>query len=235
MRLDLSTMTAAGDFGHLDVLREIAPAHRSAILAECTVRQCKRGATILTQGDRADFVAFVARGQAITLYHAPNGRVGASGVWTVGDILGASYLHNPTSRHTNVKSIEPMTLYCLPHTTLIRIIREVPEFGQVMLQAVSARLRWAHNLTHIMQTLPAFSRVCAILVGLAERYGSNVEDGVRVDVSITHEHLAAFVGVTRQFATVTLHALMREELIALRRRKIVVHDLARLRRRAGVF
>jgi hypothetical protein len=28
---------------------------------------------------------------------------------------------------------------------------------------------------------------------------------------------------------------VREELIALRRRKIVVHDLARLRRRAGVF
>ena len=87
----LSRITAGGDFGHLDVLREIAPAHREAILAECTVRHCKRGATILNQGDRANFVGFVAKGQAITLYHAPNGRVGASGIWTVGDILGASY------------------------------------------------------------------------------------------------------------------------------------------------
>ena len=231
----LSRITAGGDFGHLDVLREIAPAHREAILAECTVRHCKRGATILNQGDRADFVGFVAKGQAITLYHAPNGRVGASGIWTVGDILGASYIHNPASRHTTAKSIEPMTLYCLPHASLLRISHEVPEFGEAILKAVSARLRWAHNLTHIMQTLPAFGRVCAILVSLAERYGGNVEDGVLVDVSLTHEHLASFVGVTRQFATVTLHELVHEELITLRRRKIVVHDPARLRRRAGVF
>ncbi len=81
---------APGDFGHLDVLKAISPAHRGSIFAACITRQCKRGATILNQGDRADFVAFVAQGQAITLYHAPSGRVGASGIWTVGDILGAS-------------------------------------------------------------------------------------------------------------------------------------------------
>jgi CRP/FNR family transcriptional regulator len=234
-RSALSRMADGGDFGHLDVLREIAPVQRDAILAECAIRHCKRGATILNQGDRADFVGFVAKGQAITLYHAPNGRVGASGIWTVGDILGASYIHNPASRHTTVKSIEPMTLYCLPHASLLRIAHDVPAFGEAMLKAVSARLRWAHNLTHIMQTLSAFGRVCAILVSLAERYGGNVEDGVLVDVSLTHEHLAAFVGVTRQFATITLHGLVREELITLRRRKIVVHDPARLRWRAGVF
>jgi CRP/FNR family cyclic AMP-dependent transcriptional regulator len=228
-------VTALGDFGHLDVLKAISPAHRRSIFAECVSRQCKRGASILNQGDRADFVAFVAQGQAITLYHAPSGRVGASGIWTVGDILGASYIHNPASRQTTVKSIEPMTLYCLPHATLLRITHAMPDFGEAMLKAVSARLRWAHNLTHILQTLPAFGRVCAILVSLADRYGVEVEDGVLVNVSLTHEHLAAFVGVTRQFATVTLHQLVHEELITVRRRKIVVHDLTRLRRRAGAF
>jgi len=230
-----SNMTTLGDFGHLDVLKGIAPAHQRVILGQCTARHCKRGATILNQGDRADFVAFVGKGQAITLYHAPNGRVGASGIWTVGDILGASYLHNPVSRHTTVKSIQAMTLFCLPHASLLKIMQQFPEFAEAMLKAVSARLRWAHNLTHIVQTLPAFERVCAILVSLAERYGIQDADGVLIDVSLTHEHLAAFVGVTRQFATVTLHELVAEGLITIRDRRIIVHDRRRLRRRAAVF
>jgi CRP-like cAMP-binding protein len=228
-------MTILGDFGHLDVLKGIPPAHQRVILTQCTTRHCKKGVVIFNQGDRADFVAFVAKGQAITLYHAPNGRVGASGIWTVGDVLGASYLHNPTSRNTTVKSIEAMTLFCLPHASLLKIMRQFPEFAEAMIKAVSSRLRWAHNLTHILQTLPAFERVCAILVSLSERYGRETTQGVLVDISLTQENLAAFVGVTRQFATITLHQLVEEELITIRERKIIVHDQKRLRRLAAVF
>ncbi len=228
-------MTAPGDFGHLDVLKGISEGHRSAILAECSTRHCRKGVVLYNQGDRSDFIAIVGKGHAITLYQAPNGHVGASGIWTVGDILGASYIHNPAHRHTMVRSIEPITLFCLPHAAMNRAIREFPEFGEMMLKAVSSRLRWAHNLTHIMQTLPAFERVCAILVSLSDRYGRQKGGGVLVDVSLTHEHLAAFVGVTRQFATVTLHNLVDDGLISIRERRIFLHDPQRLRRRAAVF
>lgn len=227
-------MTVPGDFGHLDVLKSIPAEHQDAILGECTTRHCRKGVVIYSPGERSDFVAIVGKGQAITLYHAPNGRVGASGIWTVGDILGASYIHNPTHRQTMVRSIEPITLYCLPHAAMHRVMRQFPAFGEAMLKAVSARLRWAHNLTHILQTLPAFERVCAILISLADRYGVENGDGILIEVSLTHEHLAAFVGVTRQFATVTLHDLVDERLITLRKRRIVLHDPDRLRRLGAI-
>jgi CRP/FNR family transcriptional regulator len=227
-------MTMPGDFGHLDVLKGISAEHQAAILAECMTRHCRKGVVIYNPGERSDFIAIVGRGQAITLYHAPNGRVGASGIWTVGDILGASYIHNPARRHTMVRSIEPITLFCLPHTTMHRVMRQFPTFGEAMLKAVSARLRWAHNLTHILQTLPAFERVCAILISLSDRYGIRSEDGILIDVNLTHEHLAAFVGVTRQFATVTLHGLIGQGLISLRKRRIVLHDPERLRRLGAI-
>jgi CRP/FNR family transcriptional regulator len=228
-------MRTPADFGHLDVLNGIPAAHQQVILEQCTTRHCRKGATVLNQGDRADFVAFVTKGHAITLYHAPNGRVGASGIWTVGDILGASYIHNPTSRYSTVQSMEAMTLLCLQHSCLLSIMQRFPDFGEAMIKAISSRLRWAHQLTHIIQTLPAFERVCAILVSLSERYGLDTPDGVLVNVSLTHENLAAFVGVTRQFATVTLHELVQEGLITLCKRRILVHDPERLRRRAAVF
>jgi CRP-like cAMP-binding protein len=228
-------MTIPGDFGHLDVLRGIPAVHRHAILAQCSTKHFKKGVIIWHQGERSDFVAFVARGQAITLCHAPNGRIGASGIWSVGDMLGASYIYNPTSRHTTVKSIEPITLFCLPHARMHEVMRRYPDFAEAMIKAVSSRLRWAHNLTHILQTLPAFERVCAILLSLSDRYGVQTDDGVLVEVSLTHEHLAAFVGVTRQFATITLHNLVDKGLITIRKRKIILHDQTQLRRLAAVL
>jgi len=228
-------MTTPGEFGHFDVLTEIPVAHRRAILAQCSTLHCKKGVNLWNQGQRSDFVAIVGKGQAITLYHAPNGRVGAGGIWTVGDILGASFIHNPIRRHATVKSIEPMTLHCLPHARMHKVMRSFPEFGEVMIKAVSSRLRWAHSLTHILQTQPAFERVCSILLSLSDRYGVQTAGGVLVDVSLTHEHLAAFVGVTRQFATVTLHNLVDKELIAIRKRKIILLDAKQLRRLAAVF
>ena len=228
-------MTTPGDFGHRDVLRDIPAAQRRASLAQCSTKHCRKGAIIWNQGERSDFVAFVAKGQAITLYHASNGRIGASGIWTVGDILGASYIHNPVSRHTTVKSIEPITLFCLPHSRMHEVMQRYPEFSEAMIKAVSSRLRWAHNLTHILQTLPAFERLCAILLSLSDRYGVQTAGGIVVDVSLTHEHLAAFVGVTRQFATVTLHSLVDRGLISIRKRKIILHDQKQLRRLAAVF
>jgi CRP/FNR family transcriptional regulator len=227
-------MKMPGDFGHLDVLNSIPAEHKEAILGKCTTRHYRKGVAIYNPGDRSDFVAIVGKGQAITLYHAPNGRVGASGIWTLGDILGASYIHNPVRRQTMVRSIEPITLFCLPHVTMHSVMRQYPAFGETMLKAVSARLRWAHNLTHIMQTLPAFERVCAILVSLSDRYGIQTDGGVLIEVSLTHEHLAALVGVTRQFATVTLHALIDHGLISLRNRRIVLHDPRRLSRLGAI-
>jgi len=231
---DAASLRMPGAFGHLDVLKGIPAEHQKAIFGECTTRHCRKGVVIYKPGDRSDFVAIVAKGQAITLYHAPNGRIGASGIWTVGDILGASYIHNPTCRQSMVLSIEPIALFCLPHAAMHRFMRQFPEFGEAMLKAVSARLRWAHDLTHILQTLPAFERVCAVLVSLCDRYGIQSEDGILIEVSLTHEHLAAFVGVTRQFATVTLHHLIDEGLICLRKRRIVVQDSTRLRRLGAI-
>ena len=46
--------------GHLDVLGSIPPAYRQAVLEQCERRLVAKGKTLWSQGEPADYVAFLA-------------------------------------------------------------------------------------------------------------------------------------------------------------------------------
>ena len=60
--------------GHLDVLGSIPEPYRSAVLQQCERREFAKGALIWTQGEPADYVAFLLSGKAMSSYQSLNGR-----------------------------------------------------------------------------------------------------------------------------------------------------------------
>lgn len=48
-----------------------------------------------------------------------------------------------------------------------------------------------------LETRGTFERVCGILLALSETFGINSDDGVLIDLHLTHADVAAMVGVSR--------------------------------------
>ena len=107
------------------------------------------------------------------------------------------------------------------------------ELAEAVIKALSVRLHWFGHLTLVLSTRTAGERVCGMLLALSEHCGVNLEDGLLIDLSLTHEILAAMVGVTRPFLTVTLKDLERKGLVRSQRRRIVIVDPIRLQALAG--
>jgi CRP/FNR family cyclic AMP-dependent transcriptional regulator len=82
-------------------------------------------------------------------------------------------------------------------------------------------------------TSDTIGRVAARLVELAERYGRPSEHGVRIDLPITQEELASWVGSSREGVNKALHTLRGLHWVETERRSITVLDVEALRRRAG--
>jgi CRP/FNR family cyclic AMP-dependent transcriptional regulator len=53
-----------------------------------------------------------------------------------------------------------------------------------------------------------------VLLALSERFGVPSDDGVRIDLKLTNDDLAAIAGVSRQFANATLQDLRKRGVIA---------------------
>jgi CRP-like cAMP-binding protein len=208
--------------GHLDVLGSIPPAYRQAVLEQCERRQVAKGKTVWSQGGPADCVAFLFSGKAMSSYQSRNGKTGTTGFWCAGDLLGAGDMGGATTRHMTVRCLEPCVIYALPFERFNDLVRRFPELAQAMIRAMSVRLRWVSLLAVTLETQSAFERICGVLIALSDNFGVPGEDGVRIDLDLTNDDLAAIAGVSRQFTNATLQDLRKRGLISGRRQRVVI-------------
>jgi CRP-like cAMP-binding protein len=200
-------------------------------MAQCVKRQYRKGERVWQQGDPADSIAFLVQGKALSVYSGGKGRYGATGIWSWGDIIGGGVIGSvENQRQVTLKCLEDTTVYYLELTKFYSILKRFPEVALVVINALSVRLRWANQLTQILQTRTAFSRVCNVLLYLADRFPLGSPAGLVIDVVLTHGDLAAMIGISRQFMTVTLHDLEKRRLVSVKSRRITLLNVPELER-----
>ncbi|HEX6317535.1 MAG TPA: Crp/Fnr family transcriptional regulator [Burkholderiales bacterium] len=214
--------------GHLDVLGSIPPQYRKAVLDLCERRHFAKGKTVWTQGERADYVAFLFSGKAMSSYQSRNGKTGTTGFWCAGDLIGAGDMGEATTRQMTVRCLEPCVIYTLSFERFNDLVRRFPELAQTIIRAMAVRLRWVSLLAVTLETQSAFERICAVLLALSERFGTACNQGVLIDLSLTNDNLAAIAGVSRQFTNSTLHELRDRGLLVNRKRSLIVTNPAAL-------
>lgn len=211
--------------GHLDVLGSIPEQYRDAIFCQCNEHNYQRGELLWTQGDVSGFVAFMIKGKAMSIYHSPNGKVGITGFWSDGDILGAADLGGYEIRQMTVKFLEVSTAYTLPLNNFYLILERFPEVAEHIVRALSVRLRWVAHLALSLATHSTEDRVRSVLLVLSERFGVKVDQGLLIDLKLSHEDLASIVGVSRQFVNSALNSIKSAGYISIGNRKIIITDM----------
>lgn len=223
---------AAAD-GHLDILSSIPPEYRKAVLAQCDERVFARGGIIWRQGEPAEGIAFIGAGKTMSWYEARNGKVGTTGFWCAGDLLGAADLGTVSIRQQTVRCLERSVIYTLPFARFEELVRRFPELAVAVIRALSVRLRSVAQLAVTLETQPAYERICAVLLALSDRFAIETDLGRTINVRITNEDLAAIAGVTRQFANATLNDLRQRGLLVIRKHQITVTDCGLIERLAS--
>lgn len=221
--------TLTGDVGgHLDVLSSIPSQCKTAILSHSSEMKFRKGSVVWNQGDHANFVAFLIEGAAMSTFHSTSGRMGVTGIWFPGDILGAADLGASRRRQLTLKCIAETRIYSVPTTSFFRLISRFPDLSKAVIKALSIRLRWVAHLAISLETQSAFGCVCTVLLSLSERFSVSTADGTALNLNLTNEDLASFVGVTRQRMNVILRDLQNLGVMKIRRRKIFILDPKKL-------
>ena len=210
--------------GHLDVLGSIPDAYRRAFVAQCAEKCFKKGEVVWNQGDKAGYVAFLVEGAVMSTFFDLNGKMGVTGIWFPGDILGAADLGGYPARQLTVRCLMKTRIFAVPTDKFFAIVAQFPEMAECIIRALSIRLRWVARLAVTLETQTAFERVCTVLLALSEKFSVETDDGLLLDLKLTNEELASFVGVTRQFMNSVLQDLQGKGLISLRRRRIIIRD-----------
>ncbi len=97
-------------------------------------------------------------------------------------------------------------------------------------------LLWGRERCQIHVQREVASRLAALFLSLAERFGEREEDAgvgtVTIGLRLTHQQLASMIASTREAVSKAMTDLRRDGLIDVRGRRIVLLDVPALSERA---
>ncbi|MGI8385449.1 Crp/Fnr family transcriptional regulator [Robertmurraya sp. P23] len=71
------------------------------------------------------------------------------------------------------------------------------------------------------------------LIRMTNSYGIEVQNGILIDLPLTNQELANFCGTSRESTNRILNELKKEQIISIKKSKIIVHNLQYLRDEIG--
>jgi CRP/FNR family transcriptional regulator, cyclic AMP receptor protein len=150
-----------------------------------------------------------------------------------GDLLGELSAIDGEPRSASVEAIEPVEALAVASADFRAFLTEHPSIALMLLETVTRRLRDADRKRVEYGAHDATGRVAARLVELAEQYGEQGPDGIRIGLPLTQEELAGWTGASREAVSKALQTLRSAGWVATERRRITIHDLEALRRRSA--
>ncbi|GAA3442602.1 Crp/Fnr family transcriptional regulator [Planomonospora venezuelensis] len=221
----MSQSFESGEFLSLLTADEVA-----ALRAAGRIRRWDRGTALMSEGDVADWVLVLTSGRVKVSSHTESGTEVVLAVRGPGALLGEFSVIDGLPRSATVTALEPVEGIAVRDFTAF--LQENGRVAVLLLEMVTSRVRDADRKRIEYGAFDTTGRVATRLVELAERYGKPANGGIRVELPLSQDELAGWTGASREAVSKALRSLRDRGLIETGRRRVIVHDLEGLRKRA---
>ena len=217
------------------LLRPLPGDARQAVIAAARLRRFSKGDIVFHQGDPADALHLLVSGRLAVQVFTAEGDRATINVLGPGDHVGELALVPSFSRQprsATVVALEAAETRVLSATAFTDLCDRHPVVHDVLVELLAERIReLSEELLHAMY-LGVDQRLYRRLAVLAEEYRTAPGP---ITVPLTQEQLADLTGGTRQTVNQVLQRLASQGVVELARGRVVVVDLPRLRRKAGLL
>lgn len=117
----------------------------------------------------------------------------------------------------------------LPGAVVRRLMSDIPNFAIELVQGLAYKGKCYTSLLQMLGTRSVVERLAQLLTNLADLQSVELEGVIVVTPTLSHEELAAMVGATRQWISITLEKFRKRGLIEISRRRLVIRNVAALR------
>ena len=225
--------TAADDvLASAGLFQGVAPEAREALAAALQYSDYTRGESVFTEGEQGDTLFIVLTGKVKVGRRAADGRENMLSVMGPSDMFGELSLFDPGPRTATATVLTDARLASLAHSALRPWISDRPEIAEQLLRVLARRLRRTNDALADLIFTDVPGRVAKALLGLAERFGTQEAEGVRVHHDLTQEELAQLVGASRETVNKALADFASRGWMRVDSRAVTILDADRLARRA---
>jgi CRP/FNR family cyclic AMP-dependent transcriptional regulator len=197
-------------------------------------RSFERGEMILIEGDSTDAVVLIEDGHVKVWATTESGDEVLLAVRGPGEMIGELSALDGMPRSACAQAMEDVTVTSVPSSAFESFLLENPPVLLMIARDLAGRLRDADTTRVALSAYSVDVRVAYRLLDIADRHGSVVDAGIRIDLPLSQEELAKWTGASREAVSRVLQSLRDQGVIETRRRQITVRDRVALERRTIV-
>jgi CRP-like cAMP-binding protein len=216
----------------LDALQED---QRRELRRRATPRRFPRGAALAHAGQVGDRVFVLTAGHVKLTRVTPEGRDVMLALRGPGDLIGEQSAIDGQVRSATMTALDAVEALAIAPADFLAYVTTVPEAARYVMRTLAERLRDADGKRVEHAAHDVVGRLSVRIGELCERFGvpDAGGDGTRIDLPLTQEDLAGWVGASRESTARALSQMRDLGWVTTARRSIVCHDPEALRRRAG--
>jgi CRP/FNR family cyclic AMP-dependent transcriptional regulator len=212
------------------IFQELTEEELLAVAPLFTEKKYKKGNILFLEGDPGEEF-FLIKSGVVKIYRLDHSKEIILSLFRDGDYFGEMSLFKENmSRSANVETLEQTTLYSMKRSVFIQFMEKSPKLSLKLLQVTIERLRKANEQIFDLTFLGVRLRILKSVIRLSQQYGVQTDEGILVDVKLTHQQLANIVGTVRESVTKVLLELQEEQVIEIRQKRIILKNADALHR-----
>lgn len=193
-------------------------------------RQYKKGELVILEGTMLESLIIVNSGRVKAYRNTSEGKEHILYIFSEGDFFGEKNLFLNREATYNAEALEDTGICTINKAAFQQLMRENPDLSFKVMEELCSRLLRLENTIESMGTRNVELRVNTVLVEFSEKYGRQHENGILVELPMSREGIANYIGLTRETVSRKMSLLQEEGIInVVGNKKVVILDMKRLK------
>lgn len=188
------------------------------------VREVQRRQIVYLPGDPGEQMFFIQGGRIKCSKVSRDGKELTLSYMAAGEFFGELCVLEGQPREEMAEAMKNSIITVLPRESIRALLLDEPRIAYRFIKVMGDRRRAMETKIEHLVFHDVHAKLAALLLELGREYGKATEDGVQIDLKITHQEMANLIGSTRETISLTLAAFKRKELIQLQGRTVVLTD-----------
>ena len=193
-----------------------------------TKMKYKKGKVIIRAEDAPQGVFYLKRGYVRQYMVGQNGAMLMLHIYKPNSFFPMTWTVNDTPNNYCFEAMSHVEVWRAPKEAVREFLVKNPQvvynFASRLLMGVSGILKRIEYL--IMDS--AYTKTVLLLLYLAENLGEKDAGGVVLTIPVTHREISAWIGTTRETASIQVEMLKHRGLILYRKRQLVIPNIKAL-------
>jgi len=192
------------------------------------IRSIPEKEIIFEKGDAGNELFAILHGRVKVSSFSEDGKEMIFSILESGNFFGETALLDGQNRSATCTAIEDCQMVVIERHSFILFLENHPEVAIHLLSLLSQRLRRADELMEELSFFQMPTRLARKLLALADEHGDIVGSKIEISMNISQHELANMVCVSRESVNKQLSLWVKDGLISLSPRLIVIEDRAQL-------